>query len=246
MYHEEYHELLKPVHHAMLKAGAWHGALDHGMSGVTASTLINFDPYGNEVIVAEYYEKDRLISHHARELKNLWMEFGCNPTMLIDPSTLARTLQGTNELESVIDEYARNGIICAPAWNKIEVGFDSMKEVLTRYPTHYYPIYHHLKGPNAPAAYFVKERTPHLRKEIQGMRKIVKADGSVTWSGSDHALDTWRYVRNSRPRRPQLSNDDLLHMNTADRLLHKTHSKWQSAWDKKVNPASGTFWHPGR
>jgi hypothetical protein len=246
MYHEEYHELLKPVSHDVLKHGNWVGALDHGMAGVTAATLFNFDPYGNEVCVAEYWERDRLISQHAREIKNMWMEFGCRPSMLIDPSTLARTLQGTNELESVIDEYARNGVICVPAWNKIEVGYDSMKEVLTRYTTHFYPSYHHLKGPNAPAAFFVKDRTPHLRKEIQGMRKIVKADGSVTWSGVDHALDTWRYVRNSRPRRPQLAPTDLNHMNSADRLMHKTHSKWVDSWDKKTSPHTGTFWHPGR
>lgn len=248
MYHADYHELLKPVPMDYLKRGNWIGALDHATTGVTASTLLNFDAYGNEVVVAEYYERNRLISYHAREIKNMWYEFGIeHPRMLIDPSTIAKTLQGTNELEAVIDEYVRNGVNCTPAWNKIEVGYDSMKEVLMCYPLHKYPFYHHYAYEMpAPAAYFVKDRTPNLRREILGMKKLVLPDGKIEWSGSDHALDTWRYIRNSRPRRAPIPASDLLNADTATRLRVSSHSKWAKDFDRKAQPHTGQFWIPQR
>jgi hypothetical protein len=233
----------------VLKRCTVNGALDVATTGVTAVTLDAFDTAGNECIFKEYYEKNLLISQHARNIKQIFMEYGLHPqpSMLIDPAALAKTIQKEDEFGAVLDEYAQNGIICSPAWNRIEVGIDSMKEVLTKYATHSYPWWHPKKGEMwAPAAFFVKGHTVNLRREIEEYKKKIKADGKVEWSGSDHALDTWRYIRNSKPRRPHLAAADISNLPTHAQVAIRTHSKWAKKWDEKSGKNSGTFWCPAR
>jgi hypothetical protein len=250
MYDEKIH-VLKEFSSEFLKRGfSILGALDHGMTGVTACTMGAYDQYGNEVNFTSYYERDRLISYHAREIKNMWFRWGIpgpQPHMLIDPSTISKTLQKEDELGSVLDEYAGHGIVCVPAWNRIEVGIDAMKEQLTKYPLHFYPWYHTMANEaNAPATFFYGPETVELRKEIEEFKKLIKVDGKIEWSGSDHALDTWRYRRNSKPRRPQAEPADVSKMGTATRVSVQTHAKWAKAWDKKSGKVSGSFFHNSR
>src|SRR5437667_4045233 len=101
------------------------GALDHATTGVTCFTAIGLDPDGNLFALAEYYERNRLISEHAKSISavaDFWVD-ACGKRaavnalapsnrevypaflefeyVLIDPSTQAKTLQNRNELWSV-------------------------------------------------------------------------------------------------------------------------------------------------
>jgi phage terminase large subunit len=230
---------------AFLKQCKFVAALDHGMSGTTAMVLDAIDPDGNEFTVAEYYEQNKLISEHARAIQHLWLEFGLTPNrisqILIDPSTVAKTLQGTNELESVRDEYARQGIPAQLAYNAIEIGIDSMKEMLTIYPTHHHPLYVGVIG--APAWYIVKDRCPNLIREIEEFKKEIKPNGKVDWVGSDHALDCKRYIRNARPRRPLRTAADEAKDPPPVRAARRSHDRWAKQFDRQVN-GSVTWYSP--
>lgn len=218
-----------------------YAAIDHAMSGITACVIVGVDRWGNEIVLSEYYERNMTISQHVSGIKAMFYEFGWPKVVLIDPSTVAKTLQGAKELESVQDEYSRQGIPTVLAWNKIEVGINSIKEMMAVVPEHMNP-FTGLSG--SPAVFFVKERTQNLRDEILEFRKELKPDAKgVKWIGRDHALDCYRYIRNHRPRRPVFVDKNQFNKTIQEVFAQRAHSRWARGFDRRTRPVRNLLGH---
>lgn len=223
-------------------------AIDHASTGTTSMVIDACDANDNLFTVAEYYEKDRLISAHAASMLELMAQFTPAPRdkgeipqkfryVLIDPATSQRTLQGTNQLQSIQDEYIKYGIHTVPAWNALEKGLNSIKERLRVDPLHAHPL-KPLVG--APHMYIVKQRCRNLWREMRELRKKYTPSGKIIFLGSDHALDCKRYIENSRPPLPKISDSDINRMGGLARLGYNSHKKFMDTWGK----TSAGRWNP--
>lgn len=223
-----------------------YGALDHAATGITAFTLIGVDAWGNMFVLAEYYMKDQLISQHAFGIKELikeWTYRGDSMPprqlkyVLIDPSTTARTQQGSNSLQSVAYDYINNGLAVIPAWNALELGINFLKEMMHVNPLHRNPLTGLIGGP---MLFVNRNRCRNLIKEIKGLKKEILESGLVRYKGLDHALDTIRYICNSRPRPSTLRKHEDLNMTAADRRHAAIHRRFV---EKFGNGGNGQTWY---
>lgn len=101
--------------------------LDHGVTNPTAVLWGAVDYDGKVFIYDEYYEKERVISYHAREIKG---KTGTQyiSRYLIDPSCNAKINNKNGQLYSIIDEYRDNGLNFNPADNAVLAGCNRVNE----------------------------------------------------------------------------------------------------------------------
>ena len=202
-------------------------SIDHATTGVTCMAIDGIDPDGNVFALAEYYERNRLISEHAASMKQLmdkWVDAcgkrqlamsapnnGMYPAtqafeyILIDPSTQAKTLQNRDALSSVQEEYIRHGIPTQAAWNKLDTGIDLMREYLHPKPMHIHPL---TLTRGAPSLFIIGDNNPNGIRELVSWRGIIKPNGKWEYHGADHWLDNQRYIIMSRPEPPRVTAGD--------------------------------------
>jgi hypothetical protein len=239
-------------------------SIDHATTGITCMAVDGIDPDGNVFALEEYYERNRLISEHAKSmcaLMDRWVD-RCgarhlveekrkgDPTVypatlafdyvLIDPSTQAKTQQNRTELWSVQDEYRRNGIATQAAWNALESGINLMSEYLHVKPTHIHPL---TGQRGSPSFFILRELNPNGQREIVGWRRTMSDNKTVKYVGPDHWLDNQRYIVMSRPEPPRITTSDILSMDTASRIAQRSLLRF----DKKFRtPGSDSGqWFPG-
>ncbi len=159
----------KDFHAKFLK----YGCMDHADTGITAYLITGFDPAENCYALAEYYRANALISEHCAGIKALDAQYNGVSYRLMDPSCESKYIQNRDEMISVADAYAREGVQCLPAIRaKISVGIDLVKERLQY---------------DAPRLFISKKRCPNLWKEMQGLKTEAKPDGTLIFKGRDHA-----------------------------------------------------------
>jgi PBSX family phage terminase large subunit len=209
------------------------GCIDHATTGITTYGQDGIDKDENMFSVDEYYRSNRLISEHAIDIKGMMGEYGPNDYTLIDPSTAAKTQQGPHELFSYLDEYHRNGIHAIPATRSaIEVGINLLKEFLHVNQNRRHPFTGEWGSPRWMIS---KSRCPNLWKELTELRKELLPAGGIRYLGSDHAIDTKRYVAMSRPKpAPQTQRDAKPLSNTVETLAARAAANFRRQFDKKA------------
>lgn len=91
--------------------------IDYGYRNPFACIKIAIDYDGNYFVIAEHYEREKILSYHAEKIKE--MGYTRDNMCWIDPSCSAKN-RTKNELQvSIIDELADEGILCIPANNNI-------------------------------------------------------------------------------------------------------------------------------
>ena len=211
--------------------------LDHATTGVTACVQVAIDADENVFVLEEYYERNRLISQHAKYIKLMLESYGKQDYTVIDPSTQAKNLQGPYELYSVCDEYHRNGLPVAPAWRaSIEVGINLIKEYLHVHPQRRHPF---TQQPPSPRLFIVKRKCPNLWHEMTDIRKELMPAGDIRYVGPDHALDCLRYILMSRPRAPK-PHDEPKAMTSQEAFFLRCHQQWEKRFRESVH--GGATW----
>lgn len=228
-------------------------SIDHASTGYVAMVLMGVDFFGNLYAIAEYYQKDKLISDHCFGMREVLDPFLTRDTgsggyltkqlmyRLIDPSTTQRTQQGQQQLQAVADDYRENGFPCVPAWNALELGIGRIKEYLHPIPMHRHPftgVY------GSPGLFISQYRCPHLWAEMRALKKKVRSNGYIEYVGRDHAIDDIRYIILSRPRRPELERIDELGLNSTDLMAKRSHEKWARKFAMGQGSSQGT-WYEG-
>lgn len=216
--------------------------MDHATTGITACVQTGFDPDDNVYALREYYEPNRRIDEHAPQIAMMLNGFGKQEYTLIDPSTESKTQQGAHELFSYLDEWIRHlkpfGIHPIPAKRSaIEIGVDVIRQFLHPAPVHRHPFTGQL---GAPRLYISRSGCPNLWREMANMKRVPKPDGSLMLVGSDHAVDSLRYVVMSRPDPPVRVNHDIEAMTPQERFLIQSHVKWGKQFDKQIG--GGNNW----
>jgi hypothetical protein len=224
-------------------------SIDHATTGVTCMCVDGIDSDGNVFALGSYYEKNKLISEHAKgmfALMDKWVD-KCgkrhevvaktkgDPTVypatlafeyiLIDPSTQAKTQQRASELFSNQDEYRRVGLPTQAAFNVIEAGVNLMAEYLHVKPLHVHPL-NQTKG--APSFYIVRHENNDGIREMIGWRKTITENGTIKYVGADHWLDNQRYIIMSRPEPPRLTTNDVLSLDAMGRLAARDMARFDA------------------
>jgi hypothetical protein len=218
-------------------------SIDVASTGTTAYTMNGIDPYENHFVLAEHYQKDKLVTHHAECMLSIRYEFerkcGRKVEMtLIDPAATQRSQQRGNELQAMTDLYRAEGIMTIPAWNALEMGIEKLKQLIHVMPQHSHPI----SGRKGAAHLFVvRGRCPNLIKEFKGLKREVTPGGNNKYVGPDHALDTVRYVRNCMPRPGFLRQMDQGHISTMDLKCERSFKRWA----ERHGRSSGNGWFAG-
>lgn len=215
------------------------GCIDHATTGITAYEQTGVDRDENLFSFDEYYRSNRLISEHAQDIKLMMAEHGKQDYTLIDPSTAAKTQQGPSELFSYLDEYYRNGIHATPAHRaSIEVGINLLREFLHVNPNRRHPFTGQMGSPR----YFIsKSRCPNLWKELTELRKELLPGGGLRYLGSDHAIDTVRYIAMSRPNAAAAKEIDIAHMSPVDQMKVRAEKSFRDRWRQRAKGANSWF-----
>jgi PBSX family phage terminase large subunit len=223
-----WHEFVKGFRHI--------GALDHATTGVTAYLRVGIDTSENAFALGEYYQKDRRINEHAEQIKILDGWYGTPEYRLIDPSTEAKTLQNKGEMYSVQDAYIREGVSTLAAHRaQIGVGIDLIQEYLHVNPVHRNPFTQSL---GSPRLFISKRRCPNLWHELLSLKTELKPDGTIVYSGTDHATDDLRHILMSRPQKAAKQKLDISVLPTLDQKLMKSFDKWSSKFGKTSHEGS--------
>ena len=205
-------------------------SIDHATTGVTCMAIDGIDPDGNVFALSSYYQRNRLISEHARDmiaLANKWVDkcgrraiveskkgtdrqmndvFHAFEYVLIDPSTQSKTQVKQNEITSIQDEYRRLGVPTQLAWNALEAGVNLMSEYIHIKPSHIHPLTN-VRG--SPSFFIVRGENDDGVREAIGWRKTISDNGTPKYVGADHWLDNQRYIVMSRPEPPRITTGDL-------------------------------------
>lgn len=237
------------------------GSLDHATTGVTCFAIDGVDADGNIIALASYYQKNRLVSDHAKEIRRLadfvcracgkpidnyaGRTFGQHPAfdffeyVLIDPSTQAKTQTSGNELMSIQDLYYREGIPTLAAINTMESGILLMSEYIHVKPTHIHPW----RGERpSPSFFVVEEFNRDGIREIEGWKKTISDRGQIKYVGPDHWIDNQRYIIASRPEPPRFTIKDRLAMDVHARQAQRALDRFDKKFGRPPNPAQ---WFPG-
>jgi PBSX family phage terminase large subunit len=89
--------------------------LDHGFRNPTAVLWYAIDFDGNIIIYDEHFQKEKPVSHHAREIKKRGITSG-----ICDPSVFNKTQSKGDVIYSIADEYKDEGIKLSPAYRSSE------------------------------------------------------------------------------------------------------------------------------
>lgn len=193
-----------------------HRTLDHGDSAPTCCSWWAVDKSGNIFLFMEYYQPNRIISDHRREISSLsrGMDFAFN---LADPAIFTKMPQKSGGRWSVADEYLdaeidgpETIIAWEPADNNELMTRSRINEYLAVDPNRIHPT---LKTKGSPRLFFIKktEAWPlganYTLRQLRAQRRIqVGTDlGKPVFSDErddkipDHGYDTIRYFVASRP-----------------------------------------------
>ncbi|KKN00368.1 hypothetical protein LCGC14_1138430 [marine sediment metagenome] len=224
------------------------GGLDHGDTGVTSMGVVGIDQSENVFVLAEYYQKNKLISEHAVAMRELLDEFSQGHVSgkrgqeafdygVIDPSTDSKTLQGQHALYSVLDEYRRQGLTMFRAGHRAEIGIgiNLIREHLRVNPNHVHPL---LQTRGSPSLFIVASRCPNLIREMQALQSEVTENARLKYTGDDHAVDWLRYILMTRPKRADRTPEDLAALTNQERFAVQAHAKWAQRFGKAQSSGS--------
>lgn len=238
-------------------------ALDHADTGITCFSIDGIDAAGNIFALASYYAKNKLVSVHAKAIRDLcdaWVRLcgkeeiarartsgngsihwsiGGFDYVLIDPSTQNKTQQGVNQLWSIQDLYLREGIPTSSAFNAIESGIKLMEEYIHVKPAKIHPL-RQLVG--SPSYFIVKELNRDGVKELEGWKRTITVNKTIRYVGPDHWIDTQRYIIHSRPVPPEFHVDKFINMTTHGRMAQRALDKWGRTFGNAPDPNQ---WFPG-
>lgn len=181
----------------VFKTCRFHRILDHGDTAPTCCTWWGTDRDSNIICFREYYEPDKLISHHRQQIYDLSRHFENRDGKQVevvehydieqaDPSIFIKTMQKFGGRWSMADEYAdvdnqddkelalKNALIWQPADNNELATRNRLSEHLKLDENHVNPF---TKVRGAPHIYFIKKSKdwPHgcdmLIREIRSQKK---------------------------------------------------------------------------
>lgn len=181
---------------ASLKIGA---SIDHATTGVTAMAGVGLDRGENMYALEEYYERDRTVSEHAKEMLSVLggLCTASRPAfMFIDPSTERKDQVGKQELYSILDEYKRqnqvfNDLLKPAVRSEIRIGINRMKEMLKVNPNRIHPF---TGQHGSPSLFISKKRNRRGWNEMVELENKINAAGEIEYKGSDHWIDNIRYI----------------------------------------------------
>ena len=187
-----------------------HASVDHATTGITACAETGIDRSENMFCLEEYYQQNKLVSEHAAAIAAMLTGNGKHRSLLIDPSTEAKTQVGRDELHSILDEYKRHGEpfksqLQAAKRAEIRMGINLLKEKLKVNPNRVHPF---TGVHGSPSLFLSKRRNPNGWREMIELRQVIKANGDVEFVGSDHFIDNVRYVAMSRPKLVEEKKDE--------------------------------------
>jgi len=221
------------------------GCLDHASTGITAYALTGFDSDENCFALQEHYKENQRISEHAAAIWDLEEAYRHPEYRLIDPSTESDTLQSGKEMYSVQAAYSdpRFGHVeagreirtIAAHRANIRVGIDLIKEYLHVNPLHVNPFTQTL---GSPRIFISRRRNPNGWRELVGLKKELRSDGTIEFAGSDHWLDDVRYTLMSRPSAAEKKKLDVARLPTIEQVRLRTHEKWAKGFGKAKNEES--------
>ena len=135
--------------------------LDHGLNNPTGAVHIAKLPTGEVYIYTEYYEKNKLVAHHAAALKpTITPE---HRVFTIDPTCVNREpISGA----TVIGEYARAGIPFMPGVKDVVVGINRIKEYMEFDEERINPF----TKEKGSTRFFVSDRCPILIRQLQRLK----------------------------------------------------------------------------
>lgn len=182
-------------------------AIDWADSGTVASLESAIDELENILALQEYSESGRLISEHCSDILGMLNGYGKQQYTLMD---LPTTNINQKELLSIQDEFNRAGVRTSAAFrSNIEIGINSIKELLKVDPAHPHPF---LKGADgkpalgSPRLFISHSRCPMLWKHLKELQRVIDpVSGKIKYVGTDHEPDCLRYIVMSRPRAPKVS-----------------------------------------
>lgn len=168
--------------------------IDPAATGVTAAIWCAVDPEGNLLFYKEYYEKDRIVSEHAKSIKivnsgdpiDFW---------LIDPKGGSQRNAETHK--NVAQLYREAGLPVRLAEVAEDYGRDVLREYLSATVT---------EGARHPKCWFT-EQLPNARFEIEHYVYAQFTKGEMKGLSKekplkrhDHALNAMQYIAAQRPR----------------------------------------------
>lgn len=174
-------------------------SIDHGRTNPTCCLWLALDQDGNVFVYREYYVVGKIVSEHARAIRELSAGESYIYTV-IDPSCAA---QQAVKHGSIIDEYMEHGIDVVPARNDLRAGINRVAEYLRVDPDRIHPLTERRGSPRLfifntcenLIREFPRYRWRRLRTAEQGARNLPEEPLGV----DDHALDALRYFLMSRP-----------------------------------------------
>lgn len=217
------------------------GSLDPAPASITCNIHMAIDSQFNHYVNWEYYRTERLLSEHAADINDRLAFYMVNSGMaldymLIDPASQQRSnLPNRDALVSTRELYAEQGIHCIPAWNVLEAGIERVKQLLHVDPNHIHPITGQMGAPRL----YVLSSCVNTISEFPNWKRKLESNGNITYKGPDHALDNIRYIINSRPRAPELSQVDEMMQSTTSRQARRSHRNWSDKWDKEIRHSNG-------
>src|SRR5262245_5979687 len=215
------------------------GAIDHATTGITTYQQIGVDRDENMFSLEEYYRRNRLISEHSYDIKDLMAKYGKQDYTLIDPSTAAKTQQGPHDLFSYLDEYRRNGIAATPGHRAaIEVGINLLKELLHVNPRHRHPFTGDI---GSPRWFISRSRCPNLWKELTELKKELLPAGGIRYVGPDHAIDSVRYIAMSRPNPAAAEEIDISYFTPIDQMKIRLERDFRKHWRERVHGSDSWY-----
>jgi phage terminase large subunit len=165
-------------------------ALDHGFTNPTAVGWGAVDCDGRIFIYDEHYEKEKVVSYHAGEIKK--RDNKNVRDWLIDPSCQNRINQRDGMIFSIIDEYRDHGLNFRPANNEVLAGINRVNEFF--------------KAKNL----FIMKNCTNLIREIGAYKwqmlkpGMMKNQPDHPIKMNDHCVDFLRYLVMSRPPRSEV------------------------------------------
>lgn len=234
-------EMWKNFHKGFRKVGC----LDHASTGITAYVMTGIDADENCFGLQEYFEQNKRISEHAKGIEDLEGWYGKPEYRLIDPNTESDTLQNGQLMYSVQSAYCDSSyghvkpgheiVTIAAHRMHIAVGIDIIKEYLHVNPLHRNPFTNEL---GSPSLFISKRRNPNGWREMVGLKKRLRPDGTIEFVGEDHWIDDLRYILTSRPRAAERKKLDVTKLPIHAQIQHKAQDKFFEKWGRDMNEGS--------
>lgn len=185
-------------------------AIDYGWANPTAAVWCAIDYEGRWWVVAEHYAKEKPISWHAREMKNIEALYTLNPaTVWLDPSAWAKR----SEYESTALEFADYNIMAGRAQNERIGGWNRIEEML-------------MLGLDGKPRLQIFSRCENLIREIGSLK--IKPGSDDVEKEHDHACDALRYAIMSRMPTPLLPEEEDLDPYSRDAIAQRIIEQAQS------------------